>query len=226
MYLSISDRPRLAAPARPADPSGEEFATYINLSGRRRFTSQRVVLYAVLAAKQDPLAVDIATQALKLFRDAHACLMNACNRASGQFTAVLRDAYFGPPLGHEKILAFIDLAERVLNAIESGWRHQASLLLDELIESATPLLATLNSLTAIYEEQARCHAKKVEHQLLEAMGDIKTISKHARVVAMNARIVAARAGSAGREFAVVATELISITSHIETILDTAMVKPA
>ncbi|MBT9505595.1 methyl-accepting chemotaxis protein [Rhodoferax sp.] len=226
MYLPISDRPRLAAPAPPADPSGEEFATYINLSGRRRFTSQRVVLYAVLAAKQDPLAVDIATQALKLFRDAHACLMKACNGASGQFTAVLRDAYFGPPLGHEKILAFIDLAERVLNAIESGWRHQASLLLDELIESATPLLATLNSLTAIYEEQARCHAKKVEHQLLEAMGDIKTISKHAQVVAMNARIVAARAGSAGREFAVVATELISITSHIETILDTAMVKPA
>ena len=38
------------------------------------------------------------------------------------------------------------------------------------------------------------------------------------VVAMNARIVAARAGAAGNEFAVVATELIAITTDIETIL--------
>jgi len=45
------------------------------------------------------------------------------------------------------------------------------------------------------------------------------------VVAMNARIVAARAGVVGNEFAVVATEMISITSDIGTILQRAMAKP-
>ena len=34
--------------------SGDTFAKMINLSGRRRFTSQRVVLYTVLAAQKVP----------------------------------------------------------------------------------------------------------------------------------------------------------------------------
>ncbi len=229
MYLAVTDRSTLAVPARaPELPelSGEVFATLINLSGRRRFTSQRVVLYAVLAAGKTPLAMDVAKEALALFSSAHNSLMKGSNGLPGLFSPALQNAYFGPPQGNEKITGFIALAERVLHGIESGWRHQVPVLLEELIESTTPLLATLNSITAIYEQEARSHAKKMEHHLHDAMEEIKTISKQAQVVAMNARIVAARAGAAGREFAVVATELISITSDIETILQAAMVKPS
>ena len=129
----------------------------INLSGRRRFTSQRVVLYTVLA-------------------------------------------------------------ERVLFAIASGWQRQAPTLVEELVEYSSSLLSVLNSLTAIYETEARDHAHRVEHQLHGAMEEIKTISKQAQVVAMNARIAAARAGVAGNEFALVATELINITTDIGAIL--------
>lgn len=228
MYLAVTDRSTPATPAAPVSApalSGEAFATMINLSGRRRFTSQRVVLYAVLAAGNHPQAAAIAAEALTLFTDAHTTLIKGGKGTPGVFGAPLQEAYFGPPKGHEKILAFIALADRVLFAIASGWQRQVPVLLEELVECSSNLLAVLNSLTTIYETEARNHAKQVEQQLHGAMDEIKTISKQAQVVAMNARIVAARAGAAGNEFAVVATELIAITADIETILQTAMAKP-
>lgn len=226
MYLAVADRSTLAVPDSDPALSGEAFATLINLSGRRRFTSQRVVLYAVLAAGQHPGAEGVAEQALNLFREAHTTLIKGNGALPGVFGVPLQEAYFGSGKGNATILNFIELADRVLHAIAAGWRRQGQVLLDELVECSTPLLAVLNSITAIYEQEARNHAKKMEQQLHGAMDEIKTISKQAQVVAMNARIVAARAGAAGQEFAVVATELISITTDIDTILQTALAKPA
>lgn len=234
MYLAIAERstsattPATTTPAPTGVPalSGEVFATLINLSGRRRFTSQRVVLYTVLAANQHPDASRIATEALDLFRDAHMTLIKGNKGLPGVFGAPLQAAYFGPAQGDAKIQGFIALAERVLFAIASGWQRQVPALLEELVESSSSLLGVLNSLTALYETEARNHAHRVEHQLHSAMQEIKTVSKQAQVVAMNARIAAARAGVVGNEFAVVATELINITTDIGTILQRAMAKPA
>jgi hypothetical protein len=226
MYLAVTDRSTAAAATGNTTLSGEVFATLINLSGRRRFTSQRVVLYTVLAANKHPEASRIATEALDLFRDAHTTLIKGNQDLPGVFGAPLQEAYFGVAQGNAKILAFIALAERVLFAIDSGWQRQVTALLEELVECSSSLLTVLNSLTALYETEARNHAHNVEHHLHGAMEEIKVISKQAQVVAMNARIVAARAGVVGKEFAVVATELISITTDIGTILQRAMVKPA
>ncbi len=224
MYLAIADRTLAGAAKGAPELNGEVFATMINLSGRRRFTSQRVVLYTVLAAGGNTQASSIAEQALDLFRDAHNALVKGGDNLPGVFCEPLQQAYFGPMRGNEKILGFIALAQRVLFAIASGWQRQVPVLLEELVESSSDLLSVLNHLTTVYETQARGHAHQVEHQLHVAMDKIKTISKQAQVVAMNARIVAARAGSAGNEFAVVATELIGITSDIETVLQTAVDK--
>lgn len=222
MYLAVSNRSTFVPSAPKATLSGEAYATCINLSGRRRFTSQRVVLYALLAAGGDLTAAGIAAEALNLFREAHAALVKGSRGVPLLMSPALHDAYFGPVDGQAKIMHFVSLAERVLHAIESGWRHQTPVLMDELVQSTTPLLATLNSITALYEAQARVHAKQMELQLLEAMNEIKSISKQAQIVALNARIVAARAGAAGREFSVVATELISITQEMETVLQSAL----
>ncbi len=231
MYLAVAERSAPstqtgdAAPTRAPTLSGEAFATMINLSGRRRFTSQRVVLYTVLAASGHAEASRIATEALDLFRDAHQALIRGNAVLPGVFCPPLQDAYFGAAQGNAKILDFIALAERVLFAIASGWQRQVPTLLEELVECSSSLLGVLNSLTALYETEAREHAHRVEHQLHGAMEEIKTISKQAQVVAMNARIVAARAGVVGNEFAVVATEMISITTDIGTILQRTMAKP-
>jgi len=201
--------------------SGEVFGALINLSGRRRFTSQRIVLYALLASSGRAGAVDTARAALRLFCEAHEALVNGNAELPGVFSDRLRDAYFGDLQGDRNIRNFISIAEQTLEAIE-GKSVRVPGLLEELVDSATPLLAVANQLTQIYEEESRQHAMTVKRQLLDIMTDIGSIAEHAHIVAFNAKIVAARAGNAGREFSVVAGELIDITVRIDSLVKAAL----
>lgn len=201
--------------------SGDMFGALINLSGRRRFTSQRVVLYAVLASMGRDDAVAIARDTLSAFRDAHLTLVEGKHGLPGIFCTQLHEAYFGTLQGDRVIRDFIDLAENTLNAI-TGEGRGAPAMLDELVRSATPLLSLLNGLTLVYEEQAKRHAQLQRREMQDLMGDIKTIAKQARMVAFNAQIVAARAGQAGKEFAVVAGVMTSITGEIDDLVHKAL----
>ncbi len=201
--------------------SGDVFGALINLSGRRRFTSQRVVLYAVLASMGHDNAAATARETLALFRDAHITLVEGKGGLPGIFCGQLRDAYFGVLQGDKVIRDFIELAESTLAAIVNEGRG-APALLDELVRSATPLLSVLNGLTLVYEEQSRRHAQLQKRQLQTMMGDIKTIAKQARMVAFNAQIVAARAGQAGKEFSVVASTMTTITGEIDDLVHEAL----
>jgi hypothetical protein len=211
------------APAAAAEVplSGDVFGALINLSGRRRFTSQRVVLYAVLASMGHEGAVATARDTLAQFRDAHVTLIEGKRGLPGVFCAQLRDAYFGTLQGDRIIRDFIGLAESTLDGIVTNARGTPGLL-DELVRSATPLLSMLNGLTLVYEEQSKRHAIAQKRQLQEMMGDIKTIARQARMVAFNAQIVAARAGQAGREFAVVAGTMTTVTSEIDELVRAAL----
>jgi hypothetical protein len=201
--------------------SGEKFSVLINLSGRRRFTSQRVVLYSVLASQGHEHAVRTALDALALFRDAHDALVEGNSELPGVFCNELKDAYFGKLQGDKLIRAFIHLAEEALAAINTG-KREAPKLLGQLIESATPLLNVLNKITQVYEELSKRHASQMNKHLRGVMSDIESIAKQARMVSFNAQIVAARAGQAGREFAVVAGVLSNITAEIDELVREAM----
>jgi len=201
--------------------SGETFSILINLSGRRRFTSQRVVLYAVLASQGHDNAVRTALDALALFRDAHDALVNGNDELPGIFCNELKDAYFGAQQGDVRIRAFIRLAEDTLAALNTG-KRDAPKLLAQLIECATPLLNVLNKITQVYEELSKRHASQMKKHLRSVMSDIESIAKQARMVSFNAQIVAARAGQAGREFAVVAGVLSTITAEIDELVREAM----
>ncbi len=201
--------------------SGDMFGALINLSGRRRFTSQRVVLYAVLASMGRDDAVTVARDTLAAFRDAHVTLVEGKHGLPGIFCSQLQEAYFGTLQGDKIIRDFMDLAEGALDAIVGEGRG-APAMLDELVRSATPLLSLLNGLTLVYEEQAKRHAQLQRRQMQDLMGDIKTIAKQARMVAFNAQIVAARAGQAGKEFAVVAGVMTSITGEIDDLVHKAL----
>ena len=204
---------------------GEVFGRLINLSGRRRFTSQRLVLYAVLASQGRADAIAVARSALALFDDAHASLLRKNGELPGVFCEPLRLAYFGPAKGDERIRGFSVLAQRTLDAIEAG-RRQAAELLEQLIEATTPMLETLNSITAIYEDESRGHAQRLEKRRQGVMQDIESIASEARMVALNAQVIAARAGSAGREFAVVGSRLSDITGQIDGLVRQALQKAA
>lgn len=226
--------------------SGEVFGALINLSGRRRFTSQRLVLYAVLAGQGQDGAAATAREALALFRGAHHTLVNGSDTVPGIFCPELEDVYFGRGGGDRQIHAFMDLAERTLQAAErgsgsvsgpgpvfgpvpgpvpginAGGGASAAALLAELVAMTTPVLALLNQITAIYEEQSRKHAVLMKKQLRGVITDIETIARQAKMVSFNARIVAARAGFAGREFAVVAGVLSNITGEIDDMVKAAL----
>lgn len=215
-------------PADPATPafadvklSGDVFGALINLSGRRRFTSQRVVLYAVLASMGHEGAIDTARETLALFSDAHITLVEGKGVLPGIFCTQLQDAYFGTLQGDKVIRDFIALAQATFDAIVGNERGAPSLL-DELVRSATPLLSVLNGLTLVYEEQSKRHAQTQKRAMNVLMGDIKTIARQARMVAFNAQIVAARAGQAGKEFAVVAGTMTSITAEIDDLVHVAL----
>ncbi len=206
--------------APPRQTAGEAFGKLINLSGRRRFTSQRLVLYAVLAAQGRDGALSTSRDALATFSDAHRALME------GELSPVmlggeLEEAYFGPERAEERITAFIDLARRALDAIAAGMRSAPGLL-EDLVEAATPLLAILNRLTQVYEDLARQQAASAKRQLTAVMGDIEQIAKHARIVSFNAQVVAARAGVSGREFAVVSGEMTHITGQLDGLVREAV----
>ncbi|MFG6432768.1 methyl-accepting chemotaxis protein [Roseateles sp. LYH14W] len=214
-----ADAPKRAA-AAPKPPAGELFGKLINLSGRRRFTSQRVVLYAVLASQGREGALATARDALATFSDAHRALLTG-EMSPAALGGELQQAYFGPDRADERITAFIELARRALDAIATA-AFVAPTLLEELVEAATPLLATLNRLTQIYEDLARQQAASAKKQLTAVMGDIEQIAKHARIVSFNAQVVAARAGASGREFAVVSGEMTHITGQLDGLVREAV----
>ena len=201
--------------------SGDVFGALINLSGRRRFTSQRVVLYSVLASLGHEGADQTARDTLTAFRDAHTTLVEGKQGLPGIFCPQLHEAYFGMLQGDKVVRDFIALAESTLDAIATVSRR-APALLDDLVRSATPLLSVLNALTLVYEEQSKRHALQQRRQMQELMGDIKTIAREARMVAFNAQVVAARAGPVGKEFAVVASTMTNVTGEIDELVQTAL----
>jgi hypothetical protein len=214
-----TDAPKRAA-AAPKQTSGELYGKLINLSGRRRFTSQRVVLFAVLALQGRDGALATARDALATFGEAHRSLMEG-ELPPGVLGGELEQAYFGADRADERICGFIALAQRVLDGVAANARI-APALLEELVESVTPLLSVLNRLTQLYEDLARQQAAAAKKQLTAVMGDIETIAKHARIVSFNAQVVAARAGMSGREFAVVSGEFTQITGKLDGLVREAV----
>lgn len=217
------------SPAQPQGPqtatllklSGDVFGALINLSGRRRFASQRVVLFAVLASLGHEGAIDTARDTLAMFREAHLTLVEGRGVLPGIFCEPLHDAYYGPLQGDKIARDFISLAGATLEAIADNARGAPGLL-DELVRSGTPLLSVLNGLTMVYEEQSKRHAQTQRRELNEMMGKVKTIARQARLVAFNAQIVAARAGDACREFSVVAEAMSGVTAEVDDIVNAAL----
>lgn len=221
LHLEHTQYPNIKPSKTPSNLSGEVFGTLINLSGRRRFTSQRVVLFAVLAAQGRDGTLQVAADALTAFRDAHRALVDGNDRVPGIFCDELQEAYFGAAQGDKVIRDFIGLARRALDAIEAHSPGVPSLL-ERLVESATPLLAVLNEITQVYDDLARRQASRVRKQLTGVMSDIESIAKQAHIAAFNAQIVAARPGASGREFSVVASEFSRITSKIDELVREAL----
>lgn len=231
---------RAGTPTTP--PDGEKLSALINMAGRQRMLSQRLVLHAVLAAQQQaqhqaqaahpgqgkpPAPAPAALPALPVLRDtlermarSHERLAHGGGEWPGAFSDGLRQAYFAPRNADARIRDFLGLAQQVLNGLE-GRRANVDAIVQELVGEATPILELLNELTLAHEAEAalRTRQERARHQ--ELMDRLHAVAREAKVVAFNAQVAAHRAGSHGPEFGVVAARMGAITEEMEKLLQQA-----
>lgn len=179
--------------------------------------SQRIVLQAMLAFQQFDGALAIARDTLRTFADSHAALVQGRDDLPGLFSPALRDAFHGRENVAKKIADFIALASVVLEEIERS-SPRADEALRALIETVDPLLTHLHGVTAVYEQESRRIARAQKKGQQDLIDRIKAIAKEAHIVSFNGQIVASRANVTGREFAVVAGVMTSITRELEAVV--------
>ena len=202
-----------------APVSAQTYGALINLSGRQRMLSQRIVLYTVLASQGDPAAAQTASEALQTFLHSHEQLSRGGEGWPGAFSPALQRSFHGPQGADGPIRAFAELAAQVLHevaAVAPGAVLAVAVRgrLQALVEQATPMLARLNALTQTFEAEAQLSARARHTHLQALIGRIDDVAREARVVSFNARLAATRAGESGREFAVVAQKLAQISEQI------------
>jgi hypothetical protein len=194
--------------------TSEMLVSLINLSGRQRMLSQRVALNVALAASGITECLAEAKDALTLFRHSHTILVHGNQEYPGIFFNDLEKVYFGTDKSESKITTFIALAEQAIVACEGAHQSIGSAV-SELGLAANAIVVILNKITITYEAESRRRASERHKQHQALMSSIQKIAKEAKIVSFNAQVIAARAGEAGKEFAVVAGVMTDITEKID-----------
>ena len=203
--------------------SGQLIGELINLAGRQRMLSQRIVLHVLLASQGDDAALIVARDCLETFRRAHADLVDGNDRLPGVFSDALKALYFGPHKADERIRQFIADAGGAIDMLFSARdAERNSAATSVLVGQATPLLDLLQQITLAYQNEMHgieLAAARRNADLAEQLGHI---SMQANIVAINARISAGRAGPYGREFAVVTSLLSDIVKEMDGMIHTVL----
>jgi hypothetical protein len=206
--------------------SNEVIGSLINLSGRQRMLSQRIILNTLLASQGQLAALEIADQALHLFEDTHTILVQGNSQYPGIFFEELQQAYYGESKTDNYIKSFINIAQQTITTCKNNTtkNHAAELtrLITALGEMSNEIVIRLNEVTLAYEHESQRRSALRSKQQLELMSSIQKIAKEARIVSFNAQVIAARAGESGREFAVVASVLTDITQKMDDLTLAAM----
>lgn len=195
----------------------------INLSGKMRMLSHRIAMFILLrqmeAAKDRPDDRQATKQlhlALDEFRQIYAALSDGSQqlRIAPDVAALLRARRAIDEDASRIINSFLTQADLLANsAIGADARKfvdfVAGALLDQLNRITIGVSATLDHVHA--EQQAQ--ARKSEVTVIETLAAIEKVSFSVRLIALNAATEAVRAGEAGRGFAVIASEIRSLSDR-------------
>ncbi len=209
------------APQKEAVPCADTLSRLINLAGRQRMLSQRLTLYVVLAAGGRADALTTAEEVFTQFTHSHRLLVEGGDGLPGLFSPALKLAFDGPSGARARIGSFIDLLQGTLAGLRHGVPLQEAAQA-VLVDTSSALLGVLSQITQVYEQEAQQLSKALQGQRVRLNEELRSVAREARVVAFNAQVSAHRAGPAGREFAVVAARMSTITEEVEQLLKTSV----
>ncbi|MFC7408181.1 type IV pili methyl-accepting chemotaxis transducer N-terminal domain-containing protein [Hydrogenophaga atypica] len=184
----------------------------VNLAARQRMLSQRLALQILLAAQGRDGMEQAAQATLKLFADSQAQLLGTVSRLPATDAAALQAVYQGPGGVQRLIDSFITQAK---DALAPGPLQARALAW--LVDHIDEVLTALNTATTAFDQISTRKEASLMKELRGIVGDIQSVAREAKVVSFNAQVIAARAGSVGREFAVVASTLSTISTEVDTL---------
>lgn len=135
----------------------------------------------------------------------------------GAFSGALQQLYFGSPRADARIREFIAQVRTAIDAPLADTSRRAPSR-DVLVAQATPVLELLQTVTQAYQEEMHRCEVAVRKRHTDLVERLSGISMQANIVAMNARISAARAGEYGREFAVITLVLADIIKEMDQLI--------
>lgn len=209
------------APKTGAVPNADTLSRLINLAGRQRMLSQRLTLFVVLAGGGRADALSTAEEVLTQFSNSHRLLVQGGEGLPGLFSHNLRQAFDGASQARARIEAFIDLLGRTIKGLRRG-EPLTEATQSALVDASSALLGVLTQITQAYEQEAQQLSKAQQAQRARLNEEIQSVAREARVVAFNAQVSAYRAGPEGREFAVVAARMATITEEVEQLVRASM----
>jgi hypothetical protein len=205
--------------------SGEIVGELINLAGRQRMLSQRIVLHVLLSVRGEAAALAVARTCLATFAQAHAQLVDGDDHLPGAFSEALRGVYFGSQRADQRIRGFMKVAADAIEAIERNSAPQCARrdeAVGRLTAEASPLLDLLQAITQAYQDEMQSVEVAARRRQMAVVDELASISMRANIVALNARVAAARAGQFGREFAVITAELAHVIGEMDGLVQSVV----
>lgn len=200
----------------PAGDAGKDAGnvSLMNIAGRQRMLSQRIVLQTVLAVQGQAEQARAARQTLELFETSQARLVQTPRQLDAASAREVQAIYHGPQGVGAAIDAFARQARTVLDLADHGSARAADAL-GTLVGTTDGVLKALDAATTVFDQVQRRQSEAMMNELTGIVSSIQTVAREAKVVSFNAQVMAARAASHGREFAVVANVLSGITAEID-----------
>lgn len=204
-----------------ARPDAEVLSGLINLAGRQRMLSQRLTLYVVLAGQGQSGALAMAQEVMALLTTSQRRLEEGGDGWPGLFSPRLESLFDGTAQARQRAGDFIARAQVVLGELKQN-RPLTPDAQADLVEAASAVLPVFNLITQAFEEEAQDLARAQQRQRDGLNEEIHAVAREAKVVSFNAQVSAHRAGSAGREFAVVASRMATISEEMARLAQASM----
>ncbi|WP_310618372.1 hypothetical protein [Flexibacterium corallicola] len=207
-----------------------ELTSLLGTMGRQRMLSQRIGLLLLnyllkTSSKADP-ETDLLTsldKALQDFQEAHELLLHGdkSRNLPAMVVGRVKETLYGKRCSIQVIDEFMQQTRDILEILRKDevpepqeLEHFTSFILSEVLEELQAVVIALEKEIQDFMGQNQHEAQKEKEKLAHAISKIQKASNYSRMVALNARISAHRAGKYGSEFGKLTEEMKGISDSI------------